>query len=207
MFFEPLTHKSHGLPFNPIKALIAPRPIGWLSSKGSDGSVNLAPYSFFNGVSDDPSMVILSIGTNPDGSIKDSLRNIEETGEFTVNIVGADQMDAMNISSGDYPYGENEFDVVGLKMIAGQNVTTPRVDAVPAALECTHFQTVKLPTNEAGVYYSVVFGTIVGVYIDDNVIVDGKVAYERFKPIARLGYHDYAEVSEVFAMKRPAVER
>ena len=205
MFFAPLTHQSVGLPFNPIKAIISPRPIGWISSKGKDGSVNLAPYSFFNGVSDEPPMVMFAAGSNPDGSSKDSQRNIEETGEFTVNIVGAAHLDAMNVSSGDYPYGESEFEAAGLSMVAGDTVAVPRVDRVAAALECKHYQTVKMPASASGSFYSVVFGTITGVYIDDDIIIDGKIAYERYKPISRLGYHDYAEISEIFSMTRPKV--
>ena len=205
MFFAPLTHQSVGLPFNPIKAIISPRPIGWISSKGKDGSVNLAPYSFFNGVSDEPPMVMFAAGSNPDGSSKDSQRNIEETGEFTVNIVGAAHLDAMNVSSGDYPYGESEFEAAGLSMVAGDTVAVPRVDSVAAALECKHYQTVKMPASASGSFYSVVFGTITGVYIDDDIIIDGKIAYERYKPISRLGYHDYAEISEIFSMTRPKV--
>jgi len=205
MFFAPLTHQSVGLPFNPIKAIISPRPIGWISSKGKDGSVNLAPYSFFNGVSDEPPMVMFAAGSNPDGSSKDSQRNIEETGEFTVNIVGAAHLDAMNVSSGDYPYGESEFEAAGLSMVAGDTVAVPRVDRVAAALECKHYQTVKMPASASGSFYSVVFGTITGVYIDDDIIIDGKIAYDRYKPISRLGYHDYAEISEIFSMTRPKV--
>lgn len=206
MFFAPLTHKSVGLPFNPIKALISPRPIGWISSKGSDGSLNLAPYSFFNGVSDDPPMVMFASGGNTDESTKDSLRNIAETGEFTVNIVGASHLNEMNITSGDYPYGESEFDAARLPVVSGETVAVPRVSKVAAALECRHYQTLDMPKNASGEFYSVVFGTITGVYIDDDVIVDGKVAYDRYKPICRLGYHDYAEINDTFAMTRPQIK-
>ena len=206
MFFAPLSHKSVGLSFNPIKALISPRPIGWISSKGKDGSVNLAPYSFFNGVSDDPPMIMFAAGSNPDGSHKDSLRNVTETGEFTVNIVGSEYLDEMNITSGAYPYGENEFDAAGLTMIPGDTVDVPRVDKVAAALECRHYQTVDMPKNAAGAAYAVVFGTITGIYINDDVIVDGKVAYDRYKPLCRLGYHDYAEINDTFTLTRPEIK-
>lgn len=206
MFFAPLSHKSVGLSFNPIKALISPRPIGWISSKGKDGSVNLAPYSFFNGVSDDPPMIMFAAGSNPDGSHKDSLRNVTETGEFTVNIVGAEHLNEMNITSGAYPYGENEFDAAGLTMIPGDTVDVPRVDKVAAALECRHYQTVDMPKNATGAAYAVVFGTITGIYINDDVVVDGKVAYDRYKPLCRLGYHDYAEINDTFTLTRPEIK-
>ena len=114
MFFLPMQHTAAGLPHNPLKAIVAPRPIGWISSRGADGSINLAPYSYFNAVCDDPAMVMFSAETLAGGQHKDSLRNIQETGEFVVNIVGEAQVEAMNISSGNYPYGENEFIHAGL---------------------------------------------------------------------------------------------
>lgn len=207
MFFAPNTHKDCGLAYNPIKAIISPRPIGWVSSKGSDGSVNLAPYSFFNGISDDPAMVMFAVAANGDGTPKDSLRNISETNAFTINIVGARHIDAMNVSSGNYPYGENEFDAAGLDMVPGETIDVPRVSQAPAALECTHYQTVNLPAGPAGTFYSMVIGTITGVYIDDAVIVDGKLSYDKYVPICRLGYHDYAQITEVFSLQRPVIER
>jgi flavin reductase (DIM6/NTAB) family NADH-FMN oxidoreductase RutF len=109
MFFEPMDYKNAGLAHNPLKAIVAPRPIGWISSCGKDGSVNLAPYSFFNAVSEDPAIVIFSVQASGPDHQKDTLRNVTETSAFTVNIVGANQVQAMNVSSGDYPYGENEF--------------------------------------------------------------------------------------------------
>ena len=150
MFFAPMRHNDAGLSHNPLKAIVSPRPIGWIASKGADGSFNLAPYSFFNAVSEDPAMVIFSVQSDSETHIKDSLRNIEETGEFVVNIVSQAQFDAMNISSGTYPYGENEFTHAGLDMVPSQTVAVPRAGGVPAALECTHFQTINLPRNASG---------------------------------------------------------
>ena len=103
MFFEPMDYKNAGLAGNPLKAIVAPRPIGWISSCGKDGSVNLAPYSFFNALSDDPAIVIFSVQAAGPDHQKDTLRNVTETSAFTVNIVGANQVQAMNVSSGDYP--------------------------------------------------------------------------------------------------------
>ena len=118
MFFLPMQHKAAGLSHNPLKAIVSPRPIAWVSSRGADGSINLAPYSFFNAVSEDPAMLFFSAEVVAGSRRKDSLRNIEETGEFTVNVVGEAQFDAMNISSGNFPYGDNEFIHAGLAMVS-----------------------------------------------------------------------------------------
>ena len=150
MFFLPMQHKGAGLSYNPLKAIVSPRPIGWISSKGADGSVNLAPYSFFNAISENPAMVIFSADCTGHDHRKDSLRNVEETGEFVVNIVGQAQFDAMNKSSESLAYGENEFLHAGLEMVNSQTVSPPRVGGVPAALECRLFQTVPLPRDDAG---------------------------------------------------------
>lgn len=204
MFFLPMQHKAAGLAHNPLKAIVTPRPIGWISSRGSDGSFNLAPYSYFNAVCDDPAMVMFSAETSAGGQRKDSLRNIEETAEFVVNIVGEAQFDAMNISSGNYPYGENEFIHAGLEMVESQTVAVPRVGGVPAALECRLHDTITLPRNDEDKGYVMVLGQVTGLYIDDAVVVDGKVAYDRFVPISRLGYRDYGRTSDVFTAQRPS---
>lgn len=203
MFFTPGTHKDAGLAYNPLKAIVAPRPIGWIASRGSDKSLNLAPYSFFNAIAELPPMVMFSAGSNPDGSDKDSLRNVRETGEFTVNIVGAAHGDAMNITSGSYAYGSNEFKLANLGMVDGETINVPRVANAPAALECTHWQTIVLPADEGAHPCSMVIGRVTGIYIDDNVIVDGKIDNTLFQPLARLGYKDYAKVTELFEMTRP----
>ena len=203
MFFRPTQHKSVGLAHNPLKALISPRPIGWISSRGADGSFNLAPYSFFNGVSEDPAMVMFATQTHPEKQQKDTMRNVQETGEFVVNIVGQAQFDAMNLSSGDYGYGDNEFARAGLDMVASETVSVPRASAVPAALECTHFQTIELPRNTDGIGYNMVIGTITGIYIDNQVVEDGMLKYDKFVPISRLGYRDYGRVTDIFQASRP----
>ena len=203
MFFPPMRHKDAGLTHNPLKAIVSPRPIGWISSKGADGSVNLAPYSFFNAISENPAMVIFSADCSGHDHRKDSLRNVEETGEFVVNIVGQTQFDAMNMSSESLEYGENEFLHAGLEMVDSETVSPPRVGGVPAALECRLFQTVPLPRDDAGRGYVMVMGTITGIYVDEMVIKDGKLDYTAFTPISRLGYRDYARVTDIFQVARP----
>ena len=202
MFFTPGTHLQSGLSHNPLKAIVSPRPIGWISSQGSDGSVNLAPYSYFNAISEQPPMVMFSSAPG-DATSKDSLRNVLETKEFVVNVVSAALGDAMNVSSGSFPYGTNEFDKAGLEMAACETVSVPRVKAAPAALECCLWQAIDLPAPDNGRASTMVIGTITGIYIADDVIVDGKVDVAAYQPLARLGYMDYAQITELFAMQRP----
>ena len=204
MFFLPMQHKAAGLAHNPLKAIVTPRPIGWISSRGANGSVNLAPYSYFNAVCDDPAMVMFSAETLAGGQRKDSLRNIEETGEFVVNIVGEAQFDAMNISSGNYPYGENEFIHAGLEMVESQTVAVPRAGGVPAALECRLQDTVTLPRNAEDKGYVMVLGQVTGLYVDEAVVVDGRISYDKFVPISRLGYRDYGRTTDIFTAMRPS---
>ena len=211
MYFRPGLHKEAGLAFSPIKAIVSPRPIGWISSCGKDGSINLAPYSYFNAISELPPMVMFSSAPSGNAQHKDSLRNVIETEEFVVNIVSAALGDAMNVSSGSFPYGTNEFDEAGLEMAACETVSVPRVKAAPAALECCLWQAIELPApndspengpNNTGAS-TMVIGTITGIHIADDVIVDGKVDVAAYQPLARLGYMDYAQISELFAMQRP----
>lgn len=202
MFFIPGTHLQSGLSHNPLKAIVSPRPIGWISSQGSDGSVNLAPYSYFNAISEQPPMVMFSSAPGGDTS-KDSLRNVLETKEFVVNVVSAALGNAMNVSSGSFPYGTNEFDKAGLEMAACETVSVPRVKAAPAVLECCLWQAIDLPAPDDGQASTMVIGTITGIYIADDVIVDGKVDVAAYQPLARLGYMDYAQITELFAMQRP----
>ena len=206
MFFTPGTHLQSGLSHNPLKAIVSPRPIGWISSQGNDGSVNLAPYSYFNAISELPPMVMFSSAPGGNTS-KDSLRNVLETKEFVVNVVSAALGDAMNVSSGSFPYGTNEFDKAGLEMAACETVSVPRVKAAPAALECCLWQAIELPAPDNGPdnrrASTMVIGTITGIYIADDVIVDGKVDVAAYQPLARLGYMDYARITELFAMQRP----
>ena len=203
MFFRPMQHKAAGLAHNPLKAIVSPRPIGWIGSQVTDGSLNLAPYSFFNAISEDPAMVMFSVQVHPEKDQKDSLRNIEETGEFVVNIVSEAQFQAMNVSSGDYDYGDSEFERAGLEPVASATISVPRASGVPAALECKHFQTLPLPRNSDGGGYTVIIGTITGIFIDDSVIEDGMLKYDRFVPISRLGYRDYGRITDIFQATRP----
>lgn len=201
MFYRPVLDR-HGLAHDPFKALVAPRPIGWISTLDARGRANLAPYSFFNAVADAPPMVMVSsTGRKPDqDGTKDTAANIRATGEFVVNIVSFALRHAMNASSGRFAAGEDEFERAGLTKAASVVVAPPRVAEAPAALECRIWRIIDLP----GAANTLVLGEVVGVHIDPAAIVGGLVDVTRYNPLARLGYRDYSAVREVFALPRPA---
>jgi len=207
MFYRPC--EPHGLPHNPFNALVVPRPIGWISSLDRDGRVNLAPYSFFNAVAYFPPQVIFAgTGAHSAGGLKDSVKNIEETGEFVCNLASEPLAAAMNLSSVAAPRETDEFEVAGLSQAASELVAPPRVAESPAHLECRLVRVVELETTDPiEAPNRLVIGRVVGVHIDDAVIRDGRVDIALLKPLARLGYMDYAPVREVFEMKRPAWPR
>ena len=206
MYFCPGSHKEAGLSFSPIKAIVSPRPIGWISSHGKDGSINLAPYSYFNAISELPPMVMFSSAPLGNTQHKDSLRNVIETREFVVNVVSAALGDAMNITSADLAYGQNEFTAAGLEMADCNTIKTPRVAAAPAALECKLWKVLELPKPETGGAGVMVIGTITGIHIADETVKDGKIDVTSYQPLARLGYMDYARIDGVFSMARPAAK-
>jgi flavin reductase (DIM6/NTAB) family NADH-FMN oxidoreductase RutF len=199
--------KTLGLAFNPFKAVVAPRPIGWVTTQDRNGVVNLAPYSFFNAVSSDPPMVFFGAnGTHDaDGGDKDSLRNVRETGEFVCNLVTWELRHQMNDTATPAPHGVDEMNVVGLEKLPSRLVKPPRVAASPAHLECKLHQLVELPVDpRSGKRNVMVIGHVVGIHIDDAFIVNGRFDTARAQPVARLGYHDYAVVTEAFEIKRPS---
>lgn len=199
MFYRPGLD-PHGLPHNPFKALVAPRPIGWISTLDAEGRRNLAPYSFFNAFSDTPPMVgYASTGAKASGERKDTLANIRATGEFVVNIVSYALRDAMNASSAPLPAETDEFAHAGLTPAPCETVRAPRVAEAPAALECRLWRIVDLP----GTGNALALGEVTGIHIDDAVLREGMVDVTRYNPMARLGYHDYAAVREVFPLRRP----
>ena len=199
MFYRP--QDGHNLPHNPFNAIITPRPIGWISSRDSQGRNNLAPYSFFNGVAYTPPQVMFaSTGAKEDqDNTKDSTANVRDTGVFCVNIVENAAQDAMNISSGTYGYEVDEFELAGLEPVQCETIDCARIKGAPATLECKLTQIVKLP----GAANTVVFGEVTGIHLRDDCLVDGKFDVTRFQPLARLGYRDYSVVKDLFSLKRP----
>lgn len=202
MFYETKDH--HGLKHNPFKSLVVPRPIGWVSSQDKDGVVNLAPYSFFNAVASEPPVVLFSSnGAHSEGSYKDSVKNVQETGEFVCNLATWETREAMNMTSSMVARSVDEFELSGLTPVPSRLVKPPRVKESPVHLECRYLQTVELPSDNPDLPNLVVFGQVVGIHIDDGIISDGMIDMNVFKPIARLGYFDYAVVDHVFSMRRP----
>jgi flavin reductase (DIM6/NTAB) family NADH-FMN oxidoreductase RutF len=199
MFYKIGDHGSKGLPFNPFKAIVAPRPIGWISTVDSQGRANLAPYSFFNGVSGRPEM--LMFGSE---GLKDTVRNARDTREFVFNLVSANLMDAMNQSAAALEPEVNEFEFAKIGHVASELVSPPRVATTPAALECkvVHW-TELLDIDGAATDRYLVVGQVVGVYIDENYIVDGRFDLVKAQAMARCGYQDYTQVKELTQLLRP----
>lgn len=202
MFYEP--RNGHGLPRDPFKSLIVPRPIGWISSVNERGVVNLAPYSFFNAVSSAPPIVLFAPGgQHREGGLKDTIVNIENTGEFVCNLATWDTRENMNKSSAPAPRDIDEFELAGLTPLPSRLVAPPSVAESPVHLECKHLRTIELPATDPTEPNHTVFGEVIGIHIDDRFITDGRVDVGALRPIARLGYMDYAVVEKVFTMHRP----
>ncbi len=202
MFYR--TDEPHGLPHNPFNALVTPRPIGWISSVDGAGNVNLAPYSFFNAVSYSPPQVMFAAsGYHTEGGLKDSVRNIQETGEFVVNMVNWELREAMNVTSTAAPKNVDEFEVAGLEKETAEMVAPPRVKGCPAHLECVYTQTVELERADEAAANLVVFGKVVGIHIRDDVMRDGMVDMSKTDMVGRIGYMDYVRVNDIFTMQRP----
>jgi len=201
MFYEP--PKGHGLPHDPFKAIVAPRPIGWISTKAADGSFNLAPFSFFNAIGANPHLVMFS----SEGE-KDSVVHARESGEFVANLVSHDLAQKMNASSVDAPRGISEFDYAGLTPVASNLVAAPRVGEAYAALECkvTEIYRPRGLDGMSGERF-MVLGEVVGIHIDEAVMTDGLFDVVKAGSVSRLGYMDYAAVTEIFSMRRPRWEK
>ncbi|MEX0582881.1 MAG: flavin reductase family protein [Sneathiella sp.] len=204
MFYK--ASEPHGLKHGPFKAIVAPRPIGWISSLAEDGTVNLAPFSFFNAMSENPPIVAMGInGTHSEGGAKDTLENIHATKEFVCNMVSYNLREQMNASSAMVPHAVDEFDLAGLTKEPSTLVKPPRVKESLAHLECVHYKTLVLPTTDPDHVNSMLLGEVIGIHISDEIIVDGMIDMQKYQPLARLGYMDYCYVDEIFSMKRPVV--
>jgi flavin reductase (DIM6/NTAB) family NADH-FMN oxidoreductase RutF len=198
---NPHEHRNHGMAHNPFKALVAPRPIGWITTISKAGVLNLAPYSFFNAVSDSPPIVMFSSAGR-----KNSLDNVEETGEFTCSMSTEVLVDSMNLSSAQVAADVDEFKLAKLETASSLVVKPPRVASSPSALECRLWKTLALPrTNETQSESVVVFGHVVAIYIDDAFVHNGIVNTAAMRPLARMGYMDYAVVraDTVITLNRP----
>jgi flavin reductase (DIM6/NTAB) family NADH-FMN oxidoreductase RutF len=201
MFYEP-DKNNHGLPYDPFKSIVVPRPIGWISSLDRDGRVNLAPFSQFNNLGYDPPYVMFAAANFPRSPRpKDSVANVIETGEFVVNMATYELREAVNITGSAVDPEIDEAKLAGLAMIPSTLVKPPRVAASPIHLECRYHCTLALPGRNLEQSHYVVVGRVIGVQIKDDAITpEGRVDVLKLRPLARLGYHDYTSVESLFTM-------
>jgi flavin reductase (DIM6/NTAB) family NADH-FMN oxidoreductase RutF len=191
MFYRPA--EGHGLPHNPFNAIVTPRPIGWISTRGPQGD-NLAPYSFFNAAAYSPPQV-----TFASTGLKDSVTNIRASRVFAVNIVEAAMLHPMSATSAELPPEVDEFAHAGVARAECTTIPCPRVDGAPATLECELIDIVTLRGRDN----FLVIGEVVGIHLRDDCLRDGRFDVTTFHPLARMGYRDYAVVRAVFELKRP----
>ena len=197
MFYEP--QNGHGLPHNPLKAIISPRPVGWIGTRSKEGALNLAPYSFFNMVCDTPPLLMFN-----SSGYKDSVAFVEETREFTANMVGGHLAEQMNATSVNAPRGTSEFDYAGLTPVSCEKIKAPRVAEAYASLECVAVDIRQLTGRDGKPTDSyMVIGEVVGVHIDEYILVDGLIDITRSRPVSRLGYMDFATTDTVYELFRP----
>lgn len=203
MHYSP-ERNDHGLPHNPFKSCVVPRPIAWISTMSRAGVANLAPYSQFQNLTFDPPYVLFSANQTTDGRRKDSVVNVEETGEFVYNMTTWDLREAVNRTAAEVAPEVDEFELAGLGKAPSLRVKAPRVAESPIQFECIHHQTLRLPGASPMGTVDVVIGRVVLVHIHDEVIgADGKVDVLRIRPLARLGYYDYTTVDSAFEMVIP----
>ncbi|MBS9477824.1 flavin reductase family protein [Ancylobacter radicis] len=198
MFYEP-ARRNHGLPHDPLKAIVAPRPIGWISTLSEDGVANLAPYSFFNLVSEHPTIVMFS-----SAGLKDTVRNARASGQFVCNLATLALVEQVNLTSKAIAPDESEFDLADLARAPSRMVKPPRVAAAPCALECVVTESYDLKDRHgAPSGRHVTFGEVVGVHIDDAFIEGGLVRTDKLQALTRCGYFDYAWVDTLISVPRP----
>ena len=191
--------QDHGLPHDPFKAIVTPRPIGWITTLNAKGEVNLSPYSFFNAVSSRPHIVMFGSEDK-----KDAVSFVEETGEFTCSLVTKALAQQMNLTSAPLPAGQSEYAHAGLEMAASTFVKPPRVAGSPAALECKLLSVQQLVDLDGKLLPRwMVLGQVVGIFMDDAYVRGGRFDTAAANPIARCGYADYAEVDHLFSIIRP----
>ena len=203
MYYEPGV-TPHGLPHDPFKSCVVPRPIGWISTVDAQGRHNLAPYSQFQNVTFSPPIVMFSANQDTGGNRKDSVRNAEQTGEFVWNMATYALREAVNISAEELPHGVDEFERAGLEKAPSKLVKPARVALSPIQFECVYLNTLRFPGVPPMGTADVVFGRVVAVHIADEVITgDGMVDVMKIQPLARMGYFDYTFVDNKFQMVIP----
>jgi flavin reductase (DIM6/NTAB) family NADH-FMN oxidoreductase RutF len=199
-----LTKDGSGLPHDPFAAIVSPRPIAWITTRGTNGVTNIAPYSFFNAIAyKPPQIMVSSIGSKTDRAIgKDSSSHIHETGVCCINLPGYEDRNDVNASSAAYSADRSEIDVLGLAVVECSTMNCPRLENAPAALECRLTRTLELE----GEHNILMIARVEAIHLrDDCLTADGRFDVSRYRPLARLGYQDYSAVSDLFQMARPKV--
>ncbi len=203
MHYDP-EKNDHGLARSPFKSCVVPRPIGWISTMSAAGIHNLAPYSQFQNLGFDPAYVMLSANQLGPGKRKDTIVNIEETGEFVYNMATYDLREAVNRSAAEVPPEVDEFELTGVTKAPSVRVKPCRVAESPIQFECCHYQTLRLPGNNGQGTADIIIGRVVMIHIKDEYILpDGRIDIVRIRPLARLGYYDYTTVDSSFEMLLP----
>ena len=203
MHYDPRKDPSP-LPYDVFKSCTVPRPIGWLSTTSKSGIDNLAPFSQWQNLTFDPPLVMFAANQYPDGRRKDTVLNAEETGYFVWNMATWDLREAVNISAMALPFGEDEFASAGVAKESCIEAPGPRVAESPCHFECAYLSTQRFAGNSPVGTVDVVFGAVVQIHIDERYVAKtGKLDIPKIKPIARMGYYDYAVVDSVFEMRIP----
>jgi flavin reductase (DIM6/NTAB) family NADH-FMN oxidoreductase RutF len=203
MHYDP-DKNNHGLSHNPFKSCVVPRPIGWISTLSSDGTHNLAPYSQFQNLSFDPPYVMFAANESTTGGRKDTVINVEQTGEFVYNMATFDLRDAVNKSAAEVPFNVDEFDLAGVTKANSVKVRPARVAESPIHFECVYHQTIRLPGGGPLGTVDIIIGRVVEIHISDDVLTpEGKINIPKIRPLARLGYYDYTSVDSVFELIIP----
>lgn len=185
-----------------LVGLVTPRPIAWVTTVSAAGVVNLAPFSFFNVFGANPPVVVFSPTNKRDGSKKDTLHNVEATGEFVVNVATADLADKVNLSSRELPPDQSEVELVGLHTTPSLKVKPPRITEAPAALECKVLQVI--PVGTGAIAANLVIGEVVMMHVSDAVLdAAGHPDPKRLRTVARLGGAYWCHTSDLFELKRP----
>jgi len=207
VYYQPGT-TSHGLPRDPFKSCVIPRPIGWISTISRDGLHNLAPFSQFQNLTFDPPYVMFASNQTTKGRRKDTVVNTEQTGEFVWNMATYELREAVNKSAEEVAPDVDEFELSGVTKAPSRIVKPCRVAESPIHFECVYHQTVRLPGNGTMGTVDIVFGRVIGIHIKDEVIgPDGCIDVLKIRPIARLGYHDYTSVESIFQMVIPGNDK
>jgi flavin reductase (DIM6/NTAB) family NADH-FMN oxidoreductase RutF len=200
MHYSPANRDRALLPHDPLKAIVAPRPIGWISALNAAGEINLSPYSFFNLISSPPTPIVMF---SSEGK-KDAVSFVEETGEFTCSLATFDMAQQMSLTSAPLPRGQSEYPFAGLETAPSVVVKPPRVKGTPAALECKLLSITELSDLDGRrIDRFMVLGQVVSVYVDEQFLVDGQFDIVAARTIARCGYADYSVVDSVFSIERP----